>query len=355
MGERKLATVRKIRDIQPIPNADAIECAFIGGWKVVVAKKDNFKVGDRVVYIEVDSVLPERSEFEFLRPRKFRIKTIKLRKQVSQGLVMPMSILSKDANKYKGEQDVTDELKIKLYEAPGGSKSKDSIPLPTGKFKMYMMRFKWFRKYWYKHTKPVIFPGWIKGTSQIRIQNMFRDYPKMAKMKWTATEKLDGQSSTFYIDSHDKVGLCSRKIGIAPKSSNNWTFIYNKYDLSFVVRLIKQETKAQTVVIQGEICGPGIQGNKYKLEEKELFIYAVKVDSKIYDYEAMKKVAADYDLGVVPLVHSGITLPDDMVDTVEMSKGISKILKRRREGLVFKSGDLSFKVINPAFLLKDEE
>ena len=353
MTERKLAMVRRIRDIQPIPGADAIECAFIDGWEVVIAKKDNFKVGDQVVYIEVDSVLPERAEFEFLRPRKFRIKTIKLRKQVSQGLIMPMSIL-KD-KKYKDETDVTDELEIKLYEPPCNSKSEDSIPLPQSKFKMYLMRYKWFRTWWYKHTKPVIFPGWIKGTSQNRIQNLFRGYEEMKLLKWTSTEKLDGQSSTYYSDERNKYGICSRKIGIAPRSSNNWTYIANKYNMKKIVEDIKIITGAKRVVLQGEICGPGIQGNKYNLEDKEFFAYNIKVDDVIYPYELIKEMSELHKFGIVPLVDKDLTLPENMADLVEMSKGISKLLKRRREGLVFKSGDLSFKVINPAFLLKDEE
>lgn len=90
---RKLASIQVITDLSPIEGADRIETAQILGWQCVV-KRGEFKVGDSVVYFEVDSVLPERNEFEFLRERKFRIKTIKLKKQISQGLVMPLSILN---------------------------------------------------------------------------------------------------------------------------------------------------------------------------------------------------------------------------------------------------------------------
>lgn len=87
---RKLASVRKISEIRPILKADAIEVALIDGWECVVKKSENFKVGDLVVYIEVDSIMPERPEFEFLRDRKFRVKTIRLRNQISQGYVRNM-------------------------------------------------------------------------------------------------------------------------------------------------------------------------------------------------------------------------------------------------------------------------
>ena len=100
--ERKLASIRKISDIQPIEGADLIELAIVDGWKVVVGKEVGHKVGDFVIYCEVDSFLPIREEFEFLRKssyRKmidqegFRLRTIKLRGCVSQGLIIPLSIL----------------------------------------------------------------------------------------------------------------------------------------------------------------------------------------------------------------------------------------------------------------------
>ena len=113
MSERALAHVEKIIDIQPIPGADKIEVATVLGWKVVIAKADNFQIGDKVVYIEIDSKVPERPEFEFLRDRKFRVRTIRLRGQYSQGLIVPMSILgNKD---YEVGIDVTKELGITYY------------------------------------------------------------------------------------------------------------------------------------------------------------------------------------------------------------------------------------------------
>lgn len=83
---RKLATIREIAEIKPIPDADRIEVARIDGWEVVVSKKDNFHVGDRVVYVEIDSKMPETPEYEFLKSRKYVVKTIVMRGQVSQGL-----------------------------------------------------------------------------------------------------------------------------------------------------------------------------------------------------------------------------------------------------------------------------
>ena len=111
---RHLATIRKIKELRPIPNADRIEVAIIDGWECIVNKADGFKVGDLIVYIEIDSVLPDKPEFEFMRKYKFRVKTIKLRGQVSQGLVLPLSILG--TNPYGEGADVTETLGIKKYD-----------------------------------------------------------------------------------------------------------------------------------------------------------------------------------------------------------------------------------------------
>ena len=110
---RQLASIRRISDIRLIAGADRIVVAQVDGWECVV-QKDEFHVGDRVVYIEVDSVVPERPEFEFLRDRKFRVRTIKLRGQVSQGLVLPLSILP--TGNYEDGADVTDVLGVTKYD-----------------------------------------------------------------------------------------------------------------------------------------------------------------------------------------------------------------------------------------------
>lgn len=110
---RKLATIRKINDLKTIENADKICIAIVDGWQCIV-KKDEFKIGDEVIYIEIDSIVPEREEFEFLRKRNFRVRTIKLRGYVSQGLVLPLSFLPD--KKYNLDDDVTDILGITKYD-----------------------------------------------------------------------------------------------------------------------------------------------------------------------------------------------------------------------------------------------
>ena len=123
--DRKLASIQRITAIDPIPEADKIVCATILGWKVVVLK-NQFKVGEFCIYIEIDSILPEKPEFEFMRERKFRVKTIKLRGQVSQGICFPLSILPSGHPFIEEGSDVTEVLAIKKYDPQADFAKKET-------------------------------------------------------------------------------------------------------------------------------------------------------------------------------------------------------------------------------------
>ena len=207
-GERKLAYITVIDEIKPIPNADKIELARVGGWQVVVSKADNYKVGDKVIYIEIDSRVPSDKEcFAFLQDRKYKVKSIKLRGQVSQGLIMPLSILPN--KEYELYDDVTDILGIKKIEndfkQPLESKE---MRLRGAHPKLYrkpwfkkMMHYAWFRKIAFKifipKKKKSEWPAWIVKTDEERIQNMLWVLENKAPM--IVTEKLDGTSPTHSI------------------------------------------------------------------------------------------------------------------------------------------------------------
>jgi hypothetical protein len=226
---RRLATIRTIADIRPIEGADRIVVAQVDGWECVV-KKDEFTVGDSVVYIEIDSIVPERPEFEFLRERKFRVRTIRLRQQISQGLVMPMDILP--AGYYRVGDDVTEMLGIKKHdpEAEHELQVSQRVHEKRNPVFMWFMRFKWFRRIFAKPKRKGGFPDWIVKTDEERIQNktaMF-NIEKNAGTTFTATEKLDGQSVTFFLQKNGRkkyeVGVCSRNIRRnKPNDSSYWT------------------------------------------------------------------------------------------------------------------------------------
>ena len=218
--ERKLATIREITDIRAIDGADMIELATVGGWNVVVAKNVGHKIGDKVVYCEIDSFLPIKEEFEFLRKSSykkmgdqegFRLKTIKLRGQVSQGLILPISVvpIAQFATGHNLPEglDVTEMLGIVKYEPP--------IPAElSGKVKGG-------------------FPSFLRKTDEERIQNLVKEYEEYkltSQHQFYMTEKLDGSSATFYMN--DGVfGVCSRNLELLETEGNTFWKVARELDL----------------------------------------------------------------------------------------------------------------------------
>lgn len=198
--ERKLAHIEKIEWIRPIERADKIEVCGVLGWECVIAKKDNFKVGDTIIYVEIDSVMPERPEFEFLRERKFRVRTIKLRGQVSQGLVLPLSLLDKNT-KVVLEGDVTEILGITKYLSPSEREElfqqEKKISNTKNKLKKFMLRYSWFRRLFLSKTQKKGFPYWVSKTDEERIQNIPYVLEQFKDKEVYVTEKIDYQSVTF--------------------------------------------------------------------------------------------------------------------------------------------------------------
>jgi len=334
---RKLATIQKIKDLQPIPNADRIERATVLGWHVVV-KKGDFQVGDYCVYCEVDSLLPEKPEFEFLRARKFRIKTVRLRKQISQGIAFPISIL----NGYEGVEikegaDVADLIGVKKYEPPR--------PITMG-----------------GNVKGA-FPGFIPKTDEMRIQSVPDVLTRSENrgQRCYVTEKVDGTSATYYLKDGE-FGVCSRNLELRESENNIHWIAARKYDIETRLRNVDQNA-----ALQAEIIGPKIQANKYALTEPRLMVFNLfDIDRYAYvDYEDFVAFVGKLGLETPPILRDDYILGEDDVDgLVQLSQGESILNpKIPREGIVVRSvvesrdpeiGRLSFKVVNPEFLLKFE-
>ena len=338
--ERKLASVRKISDLSPIEGADKIELATIDGWKVVVAKDVNHKVGDLIVYCEVDSFLPIREDFEFLRKSSykkmadgsegFRLKTIKLRGQISQGLIVPLDVLlthgvSSD-DVFEG-LDVTGTLGIIKYEPP--------VPAQlAGQVKG-------------------LFPSFLKKTDEERIQNLTKEYQRYTLEKFYVTEKLDGSSVTYYVK--DGVfGVCSRNLDLLEDENNTmWKFAITTGLREKMIGLGKN------IAVQGEIIGEGIQGNPYKRIGQTVKIFN-GFDIDKYDYLSLSDLldlTNVLELKTVPILDLSFTLPDTIDELLLTAEGKSILnLKTEREGLVIRSHDrkISFKVISNKFLLNEK-
>lgn len=344
--ERKLATIRKITNITPIEGADKIELVTVGGWKVVAAKDVNHKVGDLVVYCEIDSFLPIKEEFEFLRKSSykkmsdgtegFRLKTIKLRGQVSQGLILPIKELSifqfaSSSNLSEGD-DVTNILGITKYEPP--------IPAElAGKVKGG-------------------FPSFIPKTDEERVQNLSKEYDDwklQSKHKFYVTEKLDGSSATYYIK--DGVfGVCSRNLELLETEGNTFWKVARELDLEN-----KMKSLNMNISLQGELIGEGIQGNPYKIKGQTVrFFTGFDIDNfKRISFPQLVVMLMELNLQYVPVLNNefGFVLPDTIEGMLEYAENKSQLNEdTEREGVVVRSmdGTISFKAISNKFLLSEK-
>jgi RNA ligase (TIGR02306 family) len=339
--ERKLATIRIIKEIRPIEGADAIELAIIDGWQVVVAKNVGHKVSDHVVYCEIDSFLPIKEEFEFLRKssyRKmgdqegFRLKTIKLRGQVSQGLILPMSIFGDFGwTAYEG-LDVTERLGIVKYEPP--------IPAElSGKVKG-------------------LFPSFIPKTDEERIQNLTKEYDEwkyQSKHQFYVTEKLDGSSATFYFKDGE-FGVCSRNLELLETEGNTFWKVARELDLEN-----KMKSLGRNISLQGELIGEGIQGNRYNFKGQTVrFFTAFDIDKyQRIPFIVMVAMLDKIGLECVPVLNQEPTflLPDTVEEMLKYAEDKSALNdKKEREGVVVRSmdGTISFKAISNKFLLEEK-
>jgi len=358
---RKLATVREIKEIRPIPNADSIEVAVIDGWECVVKKSDMFSVGDLVVYVEIDSIMPDKPEYEFLRERKFRVRTIKLRKQVSQGLALPLSFIP-STKSFKLGDDVTDIMGITKYDLQEKQEQaalQDKIKNSKNPLVKFLMRFPIFRPFFIKKKRGG-FPTWIHKTDEERVQNLTKlfEIERDNGTVFDATEKIDGQSATYYLRKKPlggyEFGVCSRNIHLKkPDNSSYWT-VARQYGIERVLRLLI--AGHDKIVLQGEIIGTGIQGNKYHIDGYEFRAFnLIRTDGKC-NYMTMQAALGHNGIKCVDWLGCA-QLPETIPELVEKAKGKSLLYDTEREGLVLRNYEknISFKVINPDFLLNEKD
>lgn len=357
---RKLASIKRISDIQPIEGKDRIALATIDGWRVVVQKSE-FAVGDRCVYVEIDSVLPERPEFEFLRSRKFRIKTMRLGAVISEGICFPMSILP--PGDYEDEQDVTEVIGVKQYEPTMDVEPVVQNTKPTKKYPKFLMRMKWFRNLVLPKKQLEDFPSFLTKTDEVRIQNV----PFILEDNdiWVATEKVDGASGTYALvrkksripfrkDKFEFM-VCSRNRKLPVEDNSVYWSIARKYNIKNV--LTTMIGGHDWVAIQGECIGPKIQGNKYKVSDFDFFVFNVINPDGRLDTPSAKYRAELYGLKFVPVIDI-LELPKTVDEVLEYAHGKSRLYDTLREGIVFRSlhdGKKSFKAVDPIFLMQHDE
>lgn len=361
---RKLVTLRSVREIVEIPDADFIELAKIDGWQCVV-KKGEFQVGSHCIYFEIDSIVPDWPTFAFLKGHR-RIRTMKLRKVLSQGLALPISALNDpnikldhDAIVFNEGDDLTEVFEVIKYEPnlPAHLKGKVLSTFPT---------------------------NLIPKTDQERIQNIKGILERFKEESFVVSEKIDGSSATYFYDfEHQKFGVCSRNMLLDHNSEENVENTYVKIAKEKKIEevLTKYCTINQcSIALQGELAGPGIQKNRLKLDKIDFYIFDIyNIDAQQYFvHDAMVDIVAELNrlyiimfddskpFRTVPYFFldystNGKTV-DDLLELVSTS---TSLLSKGKpiEGMVFKlryfeetqiNYYMSFKVINNNYLLAEE-
>lgn len=321
---RKLASVRHVRSIIPIEGADKIELVEVDGWRCI-ASKGQYEIGSKVVYFEVDSLLPEVPEFEFLRERcyvnnrngvGFRIRTMKMRGVFSQGLLIPAP------DGVSVGDDLTEHYGVTLYEVQSDANAR----VPS--------KGSW--------------PYFLRKTDQDRVQNVIGD---LGDETFEVTRKEDGSSITIYRNGYN-VGVCSRNLEVKLDG--------NKYHVGATPILEMLRAIPENIAIQGELMGPGIQGNKRKLKDYQVFIFNIwSIDHQRYlpPGEAMEFIMClnRLDPNIQPVVYLGVWRTQEG-DSIDRYAEMFAVDDPTFEGVVFKSytSDRSFKYINPHYLVRNK-
>jgi RNA ligase (TIGR02306 family) len=345
---RKLVSVQRVVDLHPIPGADVIEVATVLGWRVVV-KKNEFAVGDLCAYFEIDSLLPLRPEFSFLKDsdikevdvngeliRGYRLHTVKLRGQISQGLCLHLDAVlgpvgwTDDAIAALAEgDDITDTLGVVKWDRPlpmGGS--------PEGPF-----------------------PWYIPKTDQTRIQSAPEVLAVWADESVAVTEKLDGSSCTIYFDADDAMHVCSHELCWLPESDNVFWKAARALNLD--------PAKLTGLALQGEVVGGKVQGNRYNVGTRFYAFDIYDYDIGWYlDFAEFESLCLELGVPYVPVLEHERRLLQSVDEWVAYATRRSALNPGIwAEGVVVRSrterredalgGRLSFKCINPEFLLKE--
>ena len=333
--ERKLVSIQSIDALESIAGADNIEKARVMGWNVVV-KKGEFSVGDPCVFFEIDSVLPDGPPWsEFLRPRGFRIRTLKLRGILSQGLALPLSAFpTESASAHWGDGDLRDRLSVIKYEPELPDTREIAGP----------------------------FPARVPKTDEIRLQSALGVLDEIRGQPFYVSTKCDGTSATF-VRTDGELTAASRNWALAPGTNRVWR-LAESYQLADRIPI--------DFAIQGEICGPGLLKNRLGLSAVDLFVFNVYDlrAAAFLSFDEFQAFCTDRGLRTVPIERlvrgeEAAAFEHTLAVWLEAARGFYAGTSQRKEGIVVRplverpsavlGGRLSFKVVNNDYLLKDED
>ena len=383
-GNRMLCYVTTIDNILPIEGYDRVEQAVVGGWRVIVSKADNFQPGDKCIYFEIDSLVDAQDErFEFLEKRKYRIKTQRMCKTISQGLVMPLSLFPELKDPEVGT-DLTEKLNVKYY-VPEDNKRKANGVSKKAKYQSmasryphifkkkpvrWLMRREWGRKLMFllfgrKRDKGIAWPSHIAAKTDVeRIQNEI--WVLKDKTPYVVTEKVDGSSCSVMAERSRfgkiKYYVCSRNVVFQDEKQkcfydeNIYFEMYHKYNMREILTKILEDYDLKNVAIQFEVFGPNVQKNDYSLSEREGRVFHIVSNREKFPMDKVVEICEKYGLPHVPIIDDNYILPDTIEEVQAFVEGEgSKINGKMKEGVVFydkATGQKYFKFVSPEYLMK---
>jgi len=339
---RDLAKIAVIQTLRPIEGKDRIELATVENYPVIVGKNE-FQVGDLVVFCEYDTILPVRPEFEFLRKRcwsegfqGFRIKNMKMSGEYSSGIVFNTSILP-ESTKVKEGVDVTEILGVQKYDVEELKERATSSTKKRSRFMKMLLRYSFFRKLFLKKRVNKNYPATVQKSDETNIQKLFNKYKaNYGDTLFYKTEKLEGQAVSYMLVK-GKYRVYSHNVMRDNKGGGTWETLGRELNIEAILKDIRGNW-----CIQGEICGTGIQGNIYGFTNKKLFVYKVtKVDTgQVLNVDDLIRFCEITKLQMVPFI-----LPSKLPQTLEeilaeadgdsVFKNNGKVVKR--EGVVWRS------------------
>jgi len=361
MSDRKLASIEKIISLEPIKGKDRIELATILGWHCIVGKEE-FKVGDYVVYCQYDTLLPIKPEFEFLRNRcyskKFdgmRIRNMKMAGVYSEGIVFKVKDIKdldalSEKQLYEGK-DVSEIIGVQKYDIES-LEEVEKAKVSRNPIIKYLMRYKWFRK-WIGNRKPKYgYPEGVHKANETNIQVIFNRL-KDKDLLYYKSEKLEGQACTYLVTNKGRFMVFSHNVGL-PKSNNNWWRIAEKFNIERKIKNFMKLYDVNEMYIGGEIIGPGIQRNIYGLNDLDMYIYNIisldnnRVENKIFGLNDMRLFCNVTGLKMVPVLEENVKLlesSDAILEDCEGESIFNSSVKGLREGIIWRSncGKYGFK------------
>ena len=379
--KRALAYVVAIDEIKSIEGYDRVEYARTNGWWVIISKNDNLKVGDKCVYFEVDSKVNASDErFAFLEKKNYKIKTQKMCKVISQGLLMPLALFPElgdaDIN-----TDVTDKLKVTYSVEEDNARKGNGDPdakyksmaarhkkIFQKKWARWLMRRTWGKKLMFvffgkKKDNPRGFPTFVSKTDEERVEN--QPWRIGDGKTYLATEKLDGTSCTYALERKGRnkfeFYVCSRNVRQQDEKQECYHDHNIYWDLAFKYNIeqylkdfLNEHPDLKWVCIQGEGVG-SVQGNPLKLKEDDLYVFNFK-DSNLgrWSSNSGKDMVEKWGMKWVPILGE-VQMPDTMEELKQLATGKSQVNPdAMREGLVYRSldGSDSFKNVSREYLLK---